>query len=138
MTIEIRSCRPSDHQQLLHLWQEVFGYTEQRHCPEKVLTDKLGQEDDLVFVAVCEGRVTGSAMAGYDGHRGWLYLVAVDRQWRRQGLGAQLVDYAVDELRRRGCSKVNLQVRGGNRQAVGFYEKLGFEVEDRVSLGKVL
>ena len=77
-------------------------------------------------------------MAGYDGHRGWLYAVAVDRNVRRVGVGAKLVEHAVRHLQAIGCVKVNLQIRANNSEVVDFYKALGFKVEDRISMGKLL
>ena len=74
-------------------------------------------------------------MAGYDGHRGWLYAVAVDHPHRRHGIARRLVAHALDALRQLGCIKVNLQIRSDNAQVVAFYESLGFCVEDRISMG---
>ena len=64
--------------------------------------------------------------------------VSLRRRARRRGLGRQIVDAAVERLAALGCPKVNLQVVGSNRDVVAFYERLGFVVEDRVSLGKAL
>ena len=75
-------------------------------------------------------------MAGYDGHRGWLYAVSVRCAYRGAGVGAALVREAERRLVSLGCAKINLQVRGNNAAVVGFYERLGYAVEDRVSLGK--
>src|SRR5262245_56678819 len=83
-------------------------------------------------------QVVGTAIAGYDGHRGWLYSVAVRLSYRRQGIGVQLVQEAEARLRAIGCSKLNLQVRAENSAVVNFYRSLGFEVEERISLGKRL
>ena len=74
-------------------------------------------------------------MAGYDGHRGWLYAVAVDHAHRRNGIGRQLVRQALDALRQLGCIKANLQIRSDNAEVVTFYESLGFCIEDRISMG---
>jgi len=77
-------------------------------------------------------------MSGYDGHRGWLYTVAVKQEYRRRGIGRQLVDHAVAALSDMGCPKVNLQVRSTNKEVIAFYEAAGFSTEDRVSMGKRL
>jgi ribosomal protein S18 acetylase RimI-like enzyme len=74
-------------------------------------------------------------MAGYDGHRGWLYSVAVDQSKRRKGIGSKLVRHIVRALHDRGCIKINLQVRSANAAVVSFYGSLGFKVEDRISMG---
>ena len=84
------------------------------------------------------GRIVGTAMAGYDGHRGWLYSIAVHPACRRAGLGAALVQTAEAALTRAGCLKINLQLLATNTATAAFYEALGYAVEPRVSMGKVL
>jgi ribosomal protein S18 acetylase RimI-like enzyme len=77
-------------------------------------------------------------MGGYDGHRGWVYYVAVRSKHRRQGIGTALMGVVERKLAELGCSKLNLQVRASNPEAVPFYRKLGYKVEERVSMGKRL
>ncbi len=91
--------------------------------------------DDLLFVAEDAECIIGTVMAGYDGHRGWLYTVAVAPGCRRRGIGTNLVRHAVDALRAVGCIKVNLQIRATNNAVRGFYESLGFKAEARLSMG---
>ena len=94
--------------------------------------------DELLWVALDGDTVIGSIMAGYDGHRGWLYSVAVDPGRRRTGVGAALVRHAERELKALGCIKINLQVRATNAAVVAFYERLGFAIEQHISMGKLL
>ena len=75
-------------------------------------------------------------MAGYDGHRGWLYAIAVLSGHRARGIGARLVREAEQRLHELGCRKINLQVRSTNAEVVSFYEAVGYFVEDRISMGK--
>jgi hypothetical protein len=82
--------------------------------------------------------VVGTVVAGYDGHRGWLYRVAVDPRVQRRGLGTALVQHAEAALAALGCPKINLQVRTSNVAVIAFYRKLGWEVEELVSLGKLV
>jgi ribosomal protein S18 acetylase RimI-like enzyme len=98
----------------------------------------LAVERDLFFVAAVDGAVVGTVMGGYDGHRGWVYSVAVDPRHRRRGIGAALLRRLEAALTERGCLKVNLQVRAWNAGVVPFYEKLGYRVEEVVSMGKRL
>ena len=77
-------------------------------------------------------------MGGFDGHRGWIYSLAVDATHRRQGVGRALVRQMEFLLRQRGCLKLNLQVRASNAAVIDFYEELGFEVEQNISMGKRL
>ena len=77
-------------------------------------------------------------LAGWDGHRGWIYSLGVRPDRQRSGIGAALLAHALDALRARGCPKVNLQILGSNLAVVGFYERQGWKVEDRVSMGLTL
>jgi ribosomal protein S18 acetylase RimI-like enzyme len=88
------------------------------------------------LVATDQGVVVGTIMAGYDGHRGWLYAVAVLQSHQRQGFGMALVKEAENRLSAMGCKKINLQVRSSNTVVIRFYRSLGYEVEERVSMGK--
>ena len=128
----------ADRDQLAALWQRVFGYESAHNAPEFVIDKKLVVGDGLLFVAEAEGKVVGSIMAGYDGHRGWIYALAVLPEYRRRGLGSRLVRHAEQQLRALGCPKINLQIMKGNESVESFYRKLGYEAEQRVSMGKKL
>ena len=128
----------SDRAQVMELWRQVFGYEAAHNDPALAIDAKLAVDDDLFFVAEREGRTMGTVMAGYDGHRGWLYAVAVHPVLRGTGLGSRLVRHAEAALARRGCLKINLQLVGSNAATAAFYESLGYVVEPRVSMGKVL
>lgn len=136
--MEIRRYEASDFEGLDALWEEAFPHDPPWNRAENAVPAKLAFQPDLLFVAVEGGEVVGSVMAGYDGHRGWLYSVAVRGEDRRGGLGTALVRHAEKALRALGCGKVNLQVRVTNETVVRFYEGLGYAVEDRVSLGRRL
>ncbi len=98
----------------------------------------MARDPDLFLVAVDDDRVIGTVMGGYDGHRGWIYSMAVDERERHRGVGSVLMDEIEKALRALGCLKVNLQVVPSNSGVVDFYERLGFSVEDRISMGKRL
>ena len=133
--MRIRPCTDDDRTGVIALWERVFPDDPPHNAPPKMFDAKLVVNDGLLFVAADADTVFGTAMAGYDGHRGWLYTVAVSPEHRRRGVGTALVHHAVAALRAMGCTKVNLQVRATNAAVVEFYESLGFEVEERVSMG---
>ncbi|ASV39642.1 GNAT family acetyltransferase [Pseudomonas sp. NS1(2017)] len=122
--------------QVVALWQQAFGYDTAHNVPTLAIDKKLAVNDGLFFVATDKKTVIGTVLAGYDGHRGWLYSVAVHADYRRHGLGSSLVRYAEQALTALGCMKINLQINGGNDAVVGFYEALGYGVEPRISMGK--
>jgi ribosomal protein S18 acetylase RimI-like enzyme len=77
-------------------------------------------------------------MAGFDGHRGWVYYLAVAERHRKQSYGRALMQEAERLLIERGCPKINLQVRSSNSGVIEFYRKLGYSKDETVSLGKRL
>ena len=122
--------------QVVALWQQAFGYDTAHNVPSLAIDKKLAVNDGLFFVATDKKAVIGTVLAGYDGHRGWLYSVAVHADYRRHGLGSSLVRHAEQALIGLGCMKINLQINSGNEAVVGFYEALGYGVEPRISMGK--
>jgi ribosomal protein S18 acetylase RimI-like enzyme len=106
--------------------------------PKADIHRKLGVQRELFLVGDLGGRVVATVMAGFDGHRGWVHLVAVAPDCRQHGFGRVMMLEAERRLRQIGCTKINLQVRASNRGVVSFYEKLGYAVEERVSMGKRL
>lgn len=120
---------------IISLWKEVFGYTQKRNDPGLSIDNKL-KVDDLLFVAMESNKVIGSIMVGYDGHRGWIYSLAVDQLHRKQGVGSALMDRAEKELMDRGCVKINLQILPDNSAVKEFYKSRGYNVEERISMGK--
>jgi ribosomal protein S18 acetylase RimI-like enzyme len=119
------------------LWRGVFGYPAAYNDPAFAIDRKIAV-DDLFWVAEEGGAVIGTVMAGYDGHRGWIYSLAVAPDRRGQGLGTRLLDHALAALKGRGCVKVNLQILESNEAVRRFYEANGFTVEPRLSMGRLL
>ena len=134
----IESYRSEHFDGVRALWQEAFPDDPPRNRAEVAIPAKLAVQPELLLVALDDRQVVGTAMAGYDGHRGWLYSVAVRRSHRRSGIGRLLVREAEHRLAQLGCGKVNLQVRAENAAIAAFYRGLGYEVEERISMGKRL
>ncbi len=136
--VDIRACQPGDEPGVIHLWNEVLPDSAPHNDPNKSLKNKREVDPDLLLVAIADDTVVGTVMGGYDGHRGWVYSLAVLPQYRRQGVGSALIRELEARLASRGCLKVNLQVRTSNAAVVEFYQQMGYDIEERLSLGKRL
>jgi ribosomal protein S18 acetylase RimI-like enzyme len=132
----IRPYDDADEQAVIALWRDVLFDSAPHNDPAMAIRKKLAVERELFFVAVVDGVVSGTVMGGYDGHRGWVYSLAVSRAQQRKGVGTALVRHLEQALTARGCMKINLQVRTSNAAVIAFYEKLGYGVEPIVSMGK--
>jgi ribosomal protein S18 acetylase RimI-like enzyme len=136
--MHVRPYEEADEPVVTALWREALPITAPHHDPATSIRNKLAVDRDLFFVAVVGGAVVGTVMGGYDGHRGWVYSLAVRADRRRAGVGTALIRRVEQALAERGCLKVNLQVRVTNPGAVAFYEKLGYSAEELVSMGRRL
>ena len=137
MTIAIRPFAIRDTEDVVSLWQAA-GLTRPWNDPYQDIRRKLSVQPELFLVAVDDAALVGSVMAGYDGHRGWLYYLASDPARRGEGIGRRLVEAAEERLLAMGCPKVQLMVRPGNNAAQGFYDGLGYEPFEIWATGKRL
>jgi len=135
--MRIRSFQPADAEAAIALWERC-GLTRPWNDPRKDIARKLRVQPELFLVGEIDGRIVATAMAGYEGHRGWVNYLAIEPAAQRSGLGRALMTEIERLLLDRGCPKLNVQVRATNASAVEFYRSLGYALDDVVSLGKRL
>jgi ribosomal protein S18 acetylase RimI-like enzyme len=133
----IRPYRGTDEEAVVALWRRC-NLVVPWNDPHQDIATKIAAQPELFFVGVVAGELVATVMAGYEGHRGWINYLAVAPEMQRRGFGRRTMEHAENALRALGCPKINLQVRGSNRAAIGFYERIGFSVDEVVSLGKRL
>jgi ribosomal protein S18 acetylase RimI-like enzyme len=134
--MRIRGATPQDEEAVVLLWQ-ACGLTVSYNDPAKDFRFALGKPSSDVLVVDDDG-IMGSLMVGHDGHRGWIYYLAVAPARQRRGLGRALVTAAEQWLSQRGIEKLNLMVREHNHAVAAFYEKLGFDLMPRINMQKWL
>ena len=135
--IKIRVFQDSDRADVIDLWHRCNLVVPQND-PRQDIDKKLEVQSDLFFVGTISKQIVATAMAGYDGHRGWIYYLAVDPDYQRKQIGRRMMEKAEAVLKERGCPKINLQVRTSNRGVIAFYERLGFSNDNVIGLGKRL
>lgn len=141
--LEVRTAIAADHERILELW-EACGLTRPWNDPRRDLVRKLAHDPELLLVgtapddAAIGNQIVATVMAGYEGHRGWLNYLAVDPVHNGRGFGRAIVAEGERRLGALGCPKINLQVRHDNAAAIGFWEALGYVVDDAVSMGRRL
>lgn len=133
----IRPYLPTDEETVIRLWHDCGLIAPQNH-PRRDIERKMQVSPEWFLVGEVEGKLVASCMVGYEGHRGWINYLAVHPDHQRSGLARQLMQHAENLLRAVGCPKINLQVRSTNAGVLAFYERIGFEQDAVVSLGKRL
>jgi ribosomal protein S18 acetylase RimI-like enzyme len=135
--MEIRPFHLSDESAVVELWQKC-ELVRPVNDPARDIRRKLSVNPEMFLVGTLDGKIIASVMAGYEGHRGWINYLAVHPEHRLKGYGRQILAEAEKQLRVLGCPKINLQVRTANRTVLEFYQRIGYRLDDVVSLGKRL
>ena len=127
----------ADAAAVVALWH-ACGLTRPWNDPDADFFRALAGASSTILVARHGAAPAGSVMVGHDGHRGWLYYLAVRPDLQGQGIGTALFDAAEQWLRARSVPKLQLMVRADNGAALAFYRRLGLERQDVVVLGRFL
>ncbi len=135
--MEIRAYQAEDESAVIDLWLRC-GLVAPQNNPQADIRRKMAVAPELFLVGVVDREVVATVMAGYEGHRGWVNYVAVAPHLQKSGLGRRIMEHAERLLHERGCPKINLQIRASNKEAVRFYQSIGFSTDDVLSMGKRL
>jgi hypothetical protein len=140
--LDIRPFEPADQSAVIALW-EACALLRPWNDPASDIALCLATPASGLFVAgdAAENGIDGlraTIMCGSDGHRGWLYYLAVDPAMRRGGIARRMVRHAEDWLAGQGIGKVELMIRPENEAVREFYERVGYEVEARLVMSRRL
>ena len=135
--MKITPYSPEYENDVIELWRQC-GLTRPWNNPRLDIERKRKVNPELFLVGLLDGKVVATVIGGYDGHRGWIHYLAVNPSYQRKGLGRQMMAAVEEKITAMGCPKINLQVRADNMGVIQFYESIGYETEDRVSMGKRL
>jgi len=133
--MQSRTIADADVEAVIDLWR-ACGLTRAWNDPYKDIAFARAGASSTILVGKAEGIIAASAMVGHDGHRGMLYYVAVALGHRGRGFGKAAVRAAESWLAERGVWKINLLVRAENEAVRGFYEKLGYEINPVLCMGR--
>lgn len=126
-----------DRHRVVILWGEC-GLTRPWNDPDKDIDRKVADSPWGFIVLRLGNAIIGSAMFGYDGHRGSVNYLSIHPAHRGKGYARLLMQHGEALLLARGCPKINLLVRTGNEEVTGLYRQLGYVPDDVVELGKRL
>ncbi len=136
-TLAIAPIDDADVADVVALWQ-ACGLTRPWNDPAADIALARKESNATVLIGRDEGAIAATVLVGHDGHRGWVYYLAVDPVRRHRGYGCVMMAAAEDWLRRRGIEKLQLLVRADNSQVRGFYQALGYSEPERVIFAKWL
>jgi ribosomal protein S18 acetylase RimI-like enzyme len=133
----IDTYQDDDESAMIELWREC-GLVVPWNNPLTDIARKKADSPELFFTGRIDGKLMASCMAGYDGHRGWIYFLAVANSEQRKGFAARLVAHVEAQLIELGCPKLELMVRDANLEVIAFYQAIGFNLDPVRVLSKRL
>jgi ribosomal protein S18 acetylase RimI-like enzyme len=135
--VEIDTLVDADIPAAAALWAAA-GLTRPWNDPVADARRALEGPASTIFAARRDGVLVGTVMSGHDGHRGWVYYLAVAADAQHCGIARQLMATAEHWCAAAGVPRLNLMVRAGNTGVLGFYDRLGYRASDVVVLQKDL
>jgi ribosomal protein S18 acetylase RimI-like enzyme len=127
----------ADVAEVIALWQ-ACGLTRPWNDPAADIALARRGPNSTILIGRDGDAMIATAMVGHDGHRGWVYYVAVDPARREKGFGRAIMNAAEDWLRQAGVAKLQLMVRRENAKAGAFYQSIGYAESQTIILAKWL
>lgn len=135
--LTLRHATPADRDALITLWTRC-GLIRPWNDPASDIALALNHSSASILIGESEDTLAASAMLGFDGHRGWVYYVSVDPEFRGRGFSRLIMTAAEDWLRAAGCPKLEVIIRAENIGVQLVYERLGYTREPRALMTKWL
>lgn len=135
--LAISAIADADIPDVVALWKRC-ELTRPWNEPQADIARARGNTNSEVLVGLDGNTIVATVMVGHDGHRGWVYYVAVDPDHHNKGYGRAIMASAEDWLRDRGIEKLQLLVRADNTRVQAFYETLDYDQQERVVYAKWL
>jgi ribosomal protein S18 acetylase RimI-like enzyme len=135
--LKIRPFSDLDTEPVIALWQ-TCNLIVSHNDPMKDIQFCKSTSTAELFVGDIDGEIVTTVMTGHDGHRGWLYYLAVDPKFGKRGFGRTMVRHAEVWLKDLGVPKINLMIRDTNEEVRAFYEAIGYATEPRLVMARFL
>lgn len=135
--LSVAPIEDSDVAAVVALWQRC-DLTRPWNDPAADIALARRGPNSTILIGRCGETIVATAMVGHEGHRGWVYYVAVDPDHRGQEYGRAIMNAAEDWLREAGIAKLQLLVRPDNTMVQAFYELIGYDEQERIIYAKWL
>jgi ribosomal protein S18 acetylase RimI-like enzyme len=136
-TLAITPIDDADVADVVALWQ-TCGLTRPWNDPAADIALARRGSNATVLIGRDDSSIVATVLVGHDGHRGWVYYLAVNPDHRHKGYGRVMMDAAERWLRERGIEKLQLLVRADNKSVKNFYQSLGYSEQERIIYAKWL
>ncbi|MFI1994667.1 GNAT family N-acetyltransferase [Actinoplanes sp. NPDC020271] len=131
--LTLRAAQRSELDTVLAFWQSAAENDSRPTDTPAAIEALTGRDPEALILAVADGEIVGTIIAGWDGWRCHLYRLAVSPGHRRQGIGVRLIEAAEERFRRLGGTRVDAMVLDANERAHGIWAARGYRRQDEWS-----
>ena len=125
--VKIRNYKISDYTKVKEILEEASLFDGVWDSEEN-LSGKIKANPESILVAVKDGVIVGNVcIINYGSKLQYLFRLAVDKDYRNQGIATQLINSAVDIARKNGVNEVGLYADADNSKLLAYYSKRGFK-----------
>ena len=135
--MKIKEANLDNIEEITNIWEEC-NLTRPWNNPSDDIKNAILTSTSTILLLCDESRIIGTVMVGYDGHRGWIYYLAVAKEFQKMGLGKKLVLESESWLKSNNVPKVNLMIRSSNGEVKQFYESCDYKISDVITMEKWL
>ncbi len=134
----VRKMTINDYENVIALWNSIDGFhirnvDDSLHGMKKFLQ----KNPDTNAVYILDNQIVGTLLCGYDGRCAYMYHACVKKDIRKSGIGREMVDFVVSEIKKYGATSINLLVFKTNEIGHSFWKKMGYKMRDDLDLYEI-
>ncbi len=123
----IREMKIEDYDKVYIFWKSIDGLEIDESDTLENIAAYLKRNPRLSYLAIQDDQIIGTIKCGQDGRRGYIYHMAVDIKYRKQGLAKELYSICIEELKRQGIFRCNIYILDSNTDALSFWHHNGWQ-----------
>jgi N-acetylglutamate synthase len=124
-----------DHyEEVYQLWKAIKGIGLSKADSKENIIKFLKRNEDLSFIAIIDNKIIGAILGSHDGRRGYMHHLAVDLNYRYNGIGKSLANACLEKFKEIGLEKSHIFVFKDNEPAIKFWDRLGYKLRDDISI----
>lgn len=124
----------ANYPRLIDLWSKTENIGLSTADSADSIAVFLQRNPGLSFVALEDDKIIGAIMGGHDGRRGAIYHLAVDKEYRHQGVGHALLNHCLSAFVANGIERCHIHVYADNQSGLDFWQKNGWFTRPELTL----